>query len=236
MLHRPDRRRSDRCRSSTGSIRRGRSTPTAWRCTTGSSRVSSRTYLDRVGEAITAAGFAMPMLCCSPDFTNPDRDARKRAVDREAELIARRAAAGRAAHGLPRPLRPALSRGQPQQGLEWVVDCIGEVLAVARARRRLGPREPLQGRLLEVSRVRPEEGRLPRAARARSPTAIISACSMTRRTRSSRATTRSSFCACRRTGSSACTPATAIWPRGRRSTICARATARWATRPTCGTA
>ena len=44
-------------------------------------------YLDQVGEAIAAAGFAMPMLCCSPDFTNPDPDARKRAVDREAELI-----------------------------------------------------------------------------------------------------------------------------------------------------
>ena len=44
-------------------------------------------YLDRVGAAIDAAGFAMPMLCCSPDFTNPDPDGRKRAVDRETELI-----------------------------------------------------------------------------------------------------------------------------------------------------
>src|SRR3954471_24590211 len=44
-------------------------------------------YLDRVGEAIHAAGFAMPMLCCSPDFTNPDPDGRKRAVEREAEMI-----------------------------------------------------------------------------------------------------------------------------------------------------
>ena len=45
-------------------------------------------YIDRVGEAIASAGFAMPMLCCSPDFTNPDRDARKRAVDRECEMVA----------------------------------------------------------------------------------------------------------------------------------------------------
>src|SRR6266550_6412393 len=44
-------------------------------------------YLDQVGDAIHSAGFAMPMLCCSPDFTNPDPDARKRAVDREAELV-----------------------------------------------------------------------------------------------------------------------------------------------------
>src|SRR5262249_55666598 len=38
-------------------------------------------YLDSVGEAIRFAGFAMPMLCCSPDFTNPDADARKRAIE-----------------------------------------------------------------------------------------------------------------------------------------------------------
>ncbi len=44
-------------------------------------------YLDQVGEAISQAGFVMPMLCCSPDFTNPDADARKRAVEREAAMI-----------------------------------------------------------------------------------------------------------------------------------------------------
>ena len=44
----------------------------------------------------------------------------------------RGASAGRAADGLPRALRPALSRGQPQQGLEWVVEGINRVLPVAR--------------------------------------------------------------------------------------------------------
>src|SRR5438046_3932479 len=44
-------------------------------------------YLECVGATIHAAGFAMPMLCCSPDFTQPDADGRKRAVDREAEFI-----------------------------------------------------------------------------------------------------------------------------------------------------
>ena len=34
-------------------------------------------YILEVGEAIADAGFAMPMLCCSPDFTNPDPDERK---------------------------------------------------------------------------------------------------------------------------------------------------------------
>ena len=45
-------------------------------------------YLDQVGEAIHAAGFAMPMLCCSPDFTNPEAGERQRAVDHEASMIA----------------------------------------------------------------------------------------------------------------------------------------------------
>src|SRR6185437_9048923 len=44
-------------------------------------------YLDSVAEAIHAAGFAMPMLCCSPDFTHPDPDARKRAVEREVQMV-----------------------------------------------------------------------------------------------------------------------------------------------------
>ena len=35
-------------------------------------------YIDRIGDAIRAADFAMPMLCCSPDFTHPDPDERKR--------------------------------------------------------------------------------------------------------------------------------------------------------------
>ncbi len=44
--------------------------------------------VDRVGNAIRDAGFAMPMFCCSPDFAQPDADARKREVEREAAMIA----------------------------------------------------------------------------------------------------------------------------------------------------
>src|SRR5450631_2465601 len=40
-------------------------------------------YLAKLHDAIHAAGFEMPMLCCSPDFTNPSADARKQAVDHE---------------------------------------------------------------------------------------------------------------------------------------------------------
>jgi sugar phosphate isomerase/epimerase len=89
-------------------------------------------YLDRVGESIHKAGFAMPMLCCSPDFTNPNADARKRAIDKEAELVAvarRLGGPGTVCRVLSGQRYPGLSR---EQGLAWVVDCITKVLPVAR--------------------------------------------------------------------------------------------------------
>ncbi|HEU5118725.1 MAG TPA: sugar phosphate isomerase/epimerase family protein [Isosphaeraceae bacterium] len=89
-------------------------------------------YLDSVGEAIASAGFAMPMLCCSPDFTNPDADARRRAVDHEAEMIrvTRRLGGPRAVCRVLSGQRyPEVSR---EQGLEWVVEGIEGVLPVAR--------------------------------------------------------------------------------------------------------
>ncbi len=88
--------------------------------------------VDRVGDAIRDAGFAMPMLCCSPDFTNPDPDARKRAIDREATLIRvskRLGGPGTVCRVLSGPRYPEVER---KQGLEWVVACIEAVLPVAR--------------------------------------------------------------------------------------------------------
>jgi sugar phosphate isomerase/epimerase len=88
-------------------------------------------YLDSVGEAIHLAGFAMPMLCCSPDFTNPDRDGRKRAIDREIEMIhvTRRLGGPRAVCRVLSGQRyPDVSR---EQGLTWVIECIEKVLPVA---------------------------------------------------------------------------------------------------------
>ncbi len=89
-------------------------------------------YIDRVGDAIHQAGFVMPMLCCSPDFTNPDPDGRKRAIDREVELIRvtrRLGGSGAVCRVLSGQRYPELSQGQ---GLAWVVDCISAVLPVAR--------------------------------------------------------------------------------------------------------
>lgn len=89
-------------------------------------------YLDSIADAIRATGRAMPMLCCSPDFTNPDRDARKRAVEKEVEMVrvARRLGGPRTVCRVLSGQRyPDVSR---EQGLEWCVECIHAVLPVAR--------------------------------------------------------------------------------------------------------
>ena len=89
-------------------------------------------YLDRVGAAIHAAGFAMPMLCCSPDFTNPDPDGRKRALDREIEMIhvCRRLGGPKSVCRVLSGQRyPEVSR---EQGVAWVVEAIQKLLPVAR--------------------------------------------------------------------------------------------------------
>src|ERR1700748_1318235 len=48
----------------------------------------SRDGISRVGDALAAADFEMPMLCASPDFTNPDADKRAREFDLEVQMIA----------------------------------------------------------------------------------------------------------------------------------------------------
>ncbi len=48
---------------------------------------SSEEFVDRVGEALVAADFEMPMFCASPDFTHPDPEERKRQLERQSEMI-----------------------------------------------------------------------------------------------------------------------------------------------------
>ena len=89
-------------------------------------------YILRVRDAIHDAGFAMPMLCCSPDFTHPDVDERRRAVDKEAQMIRiTRLLGGEGAvcRILSGQRYPEVSR---EQGLAWVVECVEAVLPVAR--------------------------------------------------------------------------------------------------------
>ncbi|HYI93195.1 MAG TPA: sugar phosphate isomerase/epimerase family protein [Bryobacteraceae bacterium] len=89
-------------------------------------------YLDSIGAAIGSAGFAMPMLCCSPDFTQPEADARKRAVEHEARMIEvtrRLGGPGTVCRVLSGQRYPGVDR---QQGLQWVAECIESLLPVAR--------------------------------------------------------------------------------------------------------
>lgn len=89
-------------------------------------------YLETVGETICNAGFQMPMLCCSPDFTNPDADARQRAVDHEIAMIrVTRLLGGPGAvcRVLSGQRYPEVSRAQ---GLDWVAQCIESCLPAAR--------------------------------------------------------------------------------------------------------
>ena len=89
-------------------------------------------YLRSVRDAIADAGFAMPMLCCSPNFTHPDPDERKRAVEHEAKMIGATkllGGAGAVCRVLSGQRFPDVSR---EQGIERVVECIDQVLPVAR--------------------------------------------------------------------------------------------------------
>ena len=89
-------------------------------------------YLNRVGEALQQAGFEMPMMCYSPNFTNPDPDARKRAVDDEAEMIRvtrRLGGPGAVCRVLSGQRYPDVDY---ERGLEWVAECIQQVIPVAR--------------------------------------------------------------------------------------------------------
>jgi sugar phosphate isomerase/epimerase len=89
-------------------------------------------YLDSVAESIHAAGFAMPMLCCSPDFTAPDPDKRKREIDREAEMIRitrRLGGPGAVCRILSGQRYPEVAW---EQGRDWVLEAIHAVLPVAR--------------------------------------------------------------------------------------------------------
>jgi len=89
-------------------------------------------YIDCIGEALQGGSFAMPMFCCSPDFTSPDPNRRKREIERQQHMIrvARRL-------GGPQTVCRVLS-GQRypdvawEKGREWVIEAIDQVLPVAR--------------------------------------------------------------------------------------------------------
>lgn len=86
-------------------------------------------YLEKVRSALERRGLVMPMLCYSPDFTQPDPEARRQEIERQKRMIEATAFLG---GGFCRVLsgqrRPQVSR---QQGVGWVVECIRELLDYA---------------------------------------------------------------------------------------------------------
>src|SRR3954452_21464197 len=79
-----------------------------------------RDYLEQVTETLGRAGFAMPMMCCSPDFTAPDPDKRKREIEKEGERKKKKKRESAPLSPFPRgpgsrspyPQRPTLSGGR----------------------------------------------------------------------------------------------------------------------------
>jgi len=89
-------------------------------------------YLLQVREAASKAGFVIPMMICSPDFTHPDPDERRRAIEYQGRMIEAAALLGGkgvVCRTLSGQQRPEVSR---EQGVRWVVDAIMQAIPVAK--------------------------------------------------------------------------------------------------------
>jgi sugar phosphate isomerase/epimerase len=88
-------------------------------------------YLRQVGQALTDQGLQMPMLCNSPDFTQPDAADRAREVEATRRMIGVTAElGGQYCRVLSGQNRPDLD---PAQALGWVIDALGSLLRDAEA-------------------------------------------------------------------------------------------------------
>ncbi len=86
-------------------------------------------YLAEVRAAHADAGLESPMFCASPDFTSPDASHRNAEMDRQRSMIAACSALGGSyCRVLSGQRRPEVSR---VQGVEWVVQCITDLLPYA---------------------------------------------------------------------------------------------------------
>jgi sugar phosphate isomerase/epimerase len=89
-------------------------------------------YIDEISSAIRSAGFEMPMLCCSPDFTHPNAENRERAVNYQREMIRvahRLGGEGVVCRVLSGQRWPAVSRAA---GLEYASSGIKSCLPLAK--------------------------------------------------------------------------------------------------------
>jgi sugar phosphate isomerase/epimerase len=89
-------------------------------------------FAGQVGEALHAGGLTMPMMCCSPDFTNPDRGQRERALDdhvRHMQITRELGGPGATVRVLSGQRHPGVS---DEQGLDWAAESINALLPLAR--------------------------------------------------------------------------------------------------------
>lgn len=92
---------------------------------------TSNEFVDRVGDALGEAHFEMPMLCVSPDFTNPDGEFRKRELDKQLRMIEiahRLGGDGASCRVLSGQRHPGVSI---EQGLDWAAESILHALELA---------------------------------------------------------------------------------------------------------
>ena len=88
--------------------------------------------LARIDDAIRAAGFEMPMMCASPDFTHPDAAQRAREIEAQAEymrITAKLGGQGATCRVLSGQAHPGVAE---DQGVEWAVDAITGLLPLAK--------------------------------------------------------------------------------------------------------
>src|ERR1019366_2863589 len=89
-------------------------------------------YLEKVREALARHHLEMPMMCYSPDFTQPSAEARRNEVEKQKRVVDVTARlGGRFCRVLSGQRRPEVSR---QQGVQWVVECIREAMEYSQAR------------------------------------------------------------------------------------------------------
>lgn len=88
-------------------------------------------YLAELRDALTDANFEMPMLCCSPDFTHPAPENRRKAIDYQMKMIsvaAKLGGPGTVCRVLSGQRWPDVSL---EAGLEYASSAIRECLPIA---------------------------------------------------------------------------------------------------------
>lgn len=89
-------------------------------------------YLASIKSHLEKVGLEAPMMCASPDFTNPDESARQQEIDNEKRMIDVTAQlGGRFCRVLSGQRREEVSRAD---GVRWTVECIKALLPFAAER------------------------------------------------------------------------------------------------------